>query len=57
MSNSYNKKNLRHIYYMDKKWCFQRKRNIHVPSGGEDVGQKQPPVGALQELMAQWMPA
>ena len=56
MPNSDNKNNLRHIYYMDEKWCFQRKRNIHVPGGGEEVGQKQPRVGDLQAPMAQWFP-
>ena len=57
MSNSDNKKNHRHIYYMDGKWCFQRKQNIRVPGGGEEVGQQQPCIGALQAPMAQWFPA
>ena len=57
MSNLDNKKNHRHIYYMDGKWCFQRKRNKHVPGGGEEVGRQQPHVVALQEIMAQWFPA
>ena len=41
---------------MDGKLCFQRNRNIHVPRGGEEVGWKQPRVGALQEPMAQCFP-
>ena len=53
MSNSDNKKNHRHIYYMDVKWCFQRKRNIHGPGRGEEVGQQKPRIGSLQALMAQ----
>ena len=57
MSNPDNKKNHRHIYYMDEKRCFQRKRNIHVPGGGEEVDRQQPRVGALQAPMAQWFPA
>ena len=36
---------------------FSKKVNIHVPSGGEEVGGKQPRFGALQEQMGQWMPA
>ena len=53
MSNSDNKKNYRHIYYMDEKWCFQRNQNIHVPGGGEEVGHQQPQFGSLQAPMAQ----
>ena len=57
MSMLDNKNKTRHIYYMDKKWCFQRKWNIHVPGGGEEVGHQQPRFGALQAPMGQWIPA
>ena len=53
MSISNNKKNQRHIYYMDEKQCFQRKRNIHVPDEGEEVGRQQPRIGARQAPLAQ----
>ena len=53
MSNLDSEKNHRHIYYMDEKWCFQRKKNIHVLGGGEEVGHQQPRFGALKEPMAQ----
>ena len=48
-----NKKKTRHIYYMDEKWCFQRKQNIHVPGRGEEVDRQQPRFGALQAALAQ----
>ena len=57
MSISDNKKNQRHIYYMDGKWCFQIKRNVHVPGRGEEVGWQQPWFGALQAPWAQYIPA
>ena len=53
MSNVDNKNNHRHIYYMGVKWCFQRKWNIHVPGGGEEVGHQQPLFGALQSPLPQ----
>ena len=53
MSISDNKKNQRHIYYMDGKLCFQRKKNIHVSGGGEEVGRQQPRFGALQAPLSQ----
>ena len=53
MSISDNKKNKRPIYYMDKKLCFQRKRNIHVPGGGEEVGRQQPRFDVLQAPLSQ----
>ena len=53
MPNSDNKKNHRHIYYMDEKLCFRRKKNIHVPGGGEEVGRQQHYLGVHQAPMAQ----
>ena len=55
MSISDNKKNQKHIYYMDGTLCFQRKKNIHVPGRGEEVGRQQPCFGALQAPLAQYV--
>ena len=46
MSMLDNKKKMRHIYYMDRKWCFQRKWNIHVIGRGRDMGHPKPGFGA-----------
>ena len=57
MSMSDNKNKTRHIYYMDGKLCFQRKRNIHVRGASKEVGHQQPIFGALQAPLAHYIPA
>ena len=42
---------------MDEKSCYKRKKNIHVPGGGEEVGRQQLHIGALQAPIAQWFPS
>ena len=32
----------RKLYYMEGQWLCQRKRDIHVPGGGGEVGEKRP---------------